>query len=384
MTDFKMMQLTEVCRVYQPETISKKSLPSNGIYPVYGANGKIGYNDKFNHEDPQLLLGCRGSVGSIHISEAFSWINGNAMVVQPFEDVVTRDYLKYALLGGINIKGAISGTAQPQITRESLSKINIPVPSLKNQNEIVKKLERAFAEIDLIEDSIIVELNFIDNVFQSLIDTNFENLGEDSQIHRLEDFCTKIQDGAHFSPKEQLSEPKEGWFPYLTSKNVRNNYVDLKGVTYIDSDFHRGIFQRCNPEFGDLLLTKDGVNTGNVTINTLDFPFSLLSSVCIIKVKKETLDPTYLKFYLQSTKGNRNILGDMTGAAIKRIILRTIKNLQIPIVDLKTQKELGELIENNLISVNAYKSGLAKKISLVKSLRQSLLNVAFTQEEAVA
>jgi type I restriction enzyme S subunit len=74
----------------------------------------------------------------------------------------------------------------------------------------------------------------------------------------------------------------------------------------------------------------------------------------------------------------------MTGAAIKRIILRTIKNLQIPIVDLKTQKELGELIENNLLSVNAYKSGLAKKISLVKSLRQSFLNVSFTQEEAVA
>lgn len=82
----------------------KKSLPANGIYPVYGANGKIGFNDKFNHEEPQLLLGCRGSVGSIHISEAFSWINGNAMVVQPFEDLVTRDYLKYALLGGLTLR----------------------------------------------------------------------------------------------------------------------------------------------------------------------------------------------------------------------------------------------------------------------------------------
>ena len=142
------MHLSEVCRVYQPETISKKSLPADGIYPVYGANGKIGLNDKFNHEEPQLLLGCRGSVGSIHTSEAFSWINGNAMVVTPFEDLVTRDYLKYALFGGINIKDAMSGTAQPQITRESLSKIKIPVPSLKKQSEIIERLDKAFAEVN--------------------------------------------------------------------------------------------------------------------------------------------------------------------------------------------------------------------------------------------
>ena len=294
-----------------------------------------------------------------------------------------QHFLYYQYISGVTETMQSNSTGIRNLNIHQFLDIEVPLPSIKKQLEIVEKLDSAFAEVDLIETSVQKEINYVNDLYQSLIDSKFEDLSETAQTHRLEDFCTKIQDGSHFSPKVQLTEPRDGWFPYLTSKNVRNNYVDLKGVTYIDSEFHQGIFQRCNPEYGDLLLTKDGVNTGNVTLNTLTFPFSLLSSVCIIKVKKSQMDATYLKFYLQSSKGNKNILGDMTGAAIKRIILKTIKNLSIPIVDIQTQTELGELLESNLLSIDEYKRGLAKKISLIRSLRQSLLSSTFTQEEAV-
>ena len=262
--------------------------------------------------------------------------------------------------------------------------IQIPLPSLERQRAIVEKLDSAFAEIDLLKYDVERELETVENLMNGLIDDQFHNLEGIAQESRLENYCTKIQDGSHFSPKVQISEPREGWFPYLTSKNIRNNYVDLRGITFIDSHFHEGIYQRCNPELGDLLLTKDGVNTGNITINSLDFPFSLLSSVCIIKVKKDLLDATYLKFYLQSSVGRRAILGDMTGAAIKRIILRTIKNLNIPIVALVKQQEIGKVLEACLMNINAYRNGLNRKQTLVEDLRQSLLNDAFSQRESVS
>jgi type I restriction enzyme S subunit len=70
--------------MYQPQTITTKDLIRNGDYPVYGANGVIGYYNKFNHEESQLLVTCRGATcGSVNISTPFSWINGNAMVVKP-------------------------------------------------------------------------------------------------------------------------------------------------------------------------------------------------------------------------------------------------------------------------------------------------------------
>ncbi|HPB91842.1 MAG TPA: restriction endonuclease subunit S, partial [Rugosibacter sp.] len=61
--------LGESCDIYQPKTISTKEMVPEGAYPVFGANGIIGRYDKFNHEEPQLLITCRGATcGSVNVS----------------------------------------------------------------------------------------------------------------------------------------------------------------------------------------------------------------------------------------------------------------------------------------------------------------------------
>ena len=130
--------LGEVCEMYQPKTIGLKDLVSNGQYPVFGANGIIGQYDKFNHEEPQLLITCRGATcGSVNISEPFSWITGNAMVVRPLGAALDLGYLEYAFRGGINTSEAITGSAQPQITRTNLSPLPISFPfSVEEQQRL--------------------------------------------------------------------------------------------------------------------------------------------------------------------------------------------------------------------------------------------------------
>lgn len=147
MKEWRRTTLGEVCHVYQPETLSQKQLDSSGTFPVFGANGQIGWHSEYNHQHAQLVLGCRGSCGSVHITPAKCWINGNAMVVEPKLGVL-RDFLAYALRGGIDIDAAISGTAQPQITRRSLTPIPISLPAdPAEQQRIVGILDAAFAGI---------------------------------------------------------------------------------------------------------------------------------------------------------------------------------------------------------------------------------------------
>jgi type I restriction enzyme S subunit len=80
-------------------------------------------------------------------------------------------------------------------------------------------------------------------------------------------------------------------------------------VTYVGPEFHDTIYPRCNAEFGDVLLTKDRANTGQVTINTFREPISLLSSVCLIKQNRDKLDSRFLVYYIQSDEGFENITG---------------------------------------------------------------------------
>jgi len=138
---WEMVELGEVCEIYQPKTITSKEIKSEGKYKVFGANGVIGYYDKYNHEDSEVLITCRGATcGTLNLSEPNSWITGNAMAIKPKDDLLSKQFLFY-ILKNSNFKSVISGSAQPQITRTSLSPLEIPFPPLSVQKEIVEQIE---------------------------------------------------------------------------------------------------------------------------------------------------------------------------------------------------------------------------------------------------
>ena len=138
--------LQESCDMYQPTTITSKEMVSDGEYSVYGANGVIGCYDRFNHEAPQLLITCRGATcGSVNVSAPRSWITGNSMVVRPKTPSLDLRFLEYLFRGGIDLGQAITGAAQPQITRANLNPIAFRFPALLfEQQRIVAILDEAF------------------------------------------------------------------------------------------------------------------------------------------------------------------------------------------------------------------------------------------------
>jgi type I restriction enzyme, S subunit len=145
--------LEETCDMYQPKTIGTKDLIPDGAYSVFGANGIIGRYDKYNHEEPQLLVTCRGATcGAVNISEPKSWVTGNAMVVRPKDHTLDLKFLEFVFRGGIDISKAITGAAQPQITRTNLSPLVIQFPkSVDQQKEFAATFEKLTVETRRLE-----------------------------------------------------------------------------------------------------------------------------------------------------------------------------------------------------------------------------------------
>ena len=140
----KLVPLTSICKPKQWKTISTKELKDYG-YPVYGANGQIGFYDKYTHEFPTVLITCRGATcGSIHISEPKSYVNGNAMALDNLSEDVSINYLAHYLRFR-RLDDVISGSAQPQITGQGLSNLLIPLPPLEQQKKIAVILDAADA-----------------------------------------------------------------------------------------------------------------------------------------------------------------------------------------------------------------------------------------------
>lgn len=125
---WEVKDLGSIAHLYQPQTLSESDLLGDGKYLVYGANGIIGRYDKFNHEKPMVTITCRGNTcGNINITMPFSWITGNAMVVNPKNEVYGIDYLNN-LLSHSKLSNTITGSAQPQITRTNLAPLTIIDP----------------------------------------------------------------------------------------------------------------------------------------------------------------------------------------------------------------------------------------------------------------
>jgi type I restriction enzyme S subunit len=143
----EVMRVLDICDVYQPKTISTKELIADGEFPVYGANGQIGFYDKFNHEDSEVTVTCRGATcGTVNVIPAMSWITGNAMVFKPKDSRIQKGFLEY-VLRGLDWTSVITGTAQPQITRTSIQDVFVNVPSPDVQSEIYMKLESSMTQV---------------------------------------------------------------------------------------------------------------------------------------------------------------------------------------------------------------------------------------------
>jgi type I restriction enzyme S subunit len=129
-----------------------KVLPTSSFtrygYPVYGANGQIGWFSQYTHAEEEVLVTCRGATcGTINVSPPKSFITNNAMIVTPMQrDRLQKDYLALALQMA-DLSSCITGSGQPQITTGKLALIPIPLPSLDEQREIARMLQAVDAKI---------------------------------------------------------------------------------------------------------------------------------------------------------------------------------------------------------------------------------------------
>ena len=192
---------------------------------------------------------------------------------------------------------------------------------------------------------------------------------EDWGIITAADACTKIQDGTHFSPKLGGND-----YLYITSKNIRFGFLDISSAERITELQHRMIYRRCDVKNGDLLLTKDGANTGNAALNSLDEEFSLLSSVAFLRFATQKYLAGYFLQQILSHQGQKHIQDAMTGNAITRLTLEKINKLCFPLPPTKAeQTAIATALSDADALIQSLEKLIAKKRLIKQGAMQELL-----------
>lgn len=183
-------------------------------------------------------------------------------------------------------------------------------------------------------------------------------------LYKLEDICTLITDGSHFSPED------EGiGYPMLSVKDMGDDDFDFGSCKHVgEAAYQKLVTNGCKPLVNDVVVAKDGSYLKTAFPITEDRDIALLSSIAILRPKISVVDPTYLSYYLKSKEVYRTVsLNYISGTALKRVILKGIKKIPIVLPDLHEQQFRADLLKKLNRIMRSRKQELQMLDDLIKA-----------------
>lgn len=213
------------------------------------------------------------------------------------------------------------------------------IPSFERQEKIIGIFDTLQSIIDLRKS----EIERLDNLIKARFVEMFGSPVSNPmswEKRTLKEVCIKLNDGSHFSPESF----ETGDYKYVTAKNIKFSGFDFSNITYVPEAVHRPIFDRCNPEFEDVLYIKDGATTGVAIVNTLDEEFTLLSSVALLKQDRSIMNGYFLATLLNNKDMYLNIRNNMGGAAITRLTIAKLNAIEIIVPPIELQNQFAAFV----------------------------------------
>lgn len=336
-SEWDMVSLGEISDLYQPKTITSQEIKQEGKYKVYGANGVIGFYDKYNHENSEIAITCRGATcGTVNFTESNSWITGNAMVVKPKFSVNQKYILN--VLKNSDLSLTITGTAQPQITRASLSPFKIPIPPKEIQEKIVREIEG----LEKKEESGLEQIKKLEKE----ISAKFNSISAEKEII-----------GKFFSAQYgyTANAGSEGDIRYLRITDIaENGKIKDNDKRFIYSN--NEINKQFQLEDNDILIARSG-SVGRAVIYKKEYESMVFASylVRLKAINKELLLPEFL-FYFTKTKFYWEQVDALTVKGNQlNLNAEKMKLIKIPLLSLKEQQKIIsqiQKIEEQILKLN--------------------------------
>ncbi len=343
-TNYEMVRLGEVVDILdnQRKPITKSDRKT-GLYPYYGATGIVDYVGDFIFNERLVLVGEDGAKWNAgdktaFIAEGKYWVNNHAHVLRPLTDKVIDTYL-VETLNYMDLTPFVTGVTVPKLNQENLKSIQIPLPPLEVQREIVAKIEKFQAIINGAK-------QVVEN-YQPQIEINPEwevvGLGEVCEIKR-----------GRFSHRPR-NEPRffGGKYPFIQTGDVVRASGGIVGYTQTLNEEGLSVSKLFKPV---IVLLTIAANIGDTAI--LNYEACFTDSVAgLIPLDLKNINPYFLELIMRTKKVHLNYLAPQM--AQKNLSVEILKSVKIELPPLPEQEEIVARIEKEQALVNANKELMA-------------------------
>lgn len=336
---------------------------SSGNVPVYASSGEIDKHNLSLHPGPSIVIGRKGTVGSIHYVDQPFWCIDTAFYLDNVKhSLINLQFLAY-MLQVVDLSRYSIVVGVPGINRRDIELQRIPLPPLPEQERIVAILREADELCRQQQAAVTTAQTLIPALFHHLFGDPATNPKEWSST-KLEKVCTRITDGTHQPPNFD----DNGTVPFLFVSNIVNGKIDFNTEKFITPNTYDGLMRRCPVEVNDILYSTVGSYGVAVQVDT-EQPFAFQRHIAHIKPDHAQIDATYLTAMLNSAYVKAQADRRARGIAQKTVNLNEIGRFQILLPPKPLQEEFGEIINQEVTSIQLEQYGGNEKFeNLVKSL----------------
>ena len=267
-------------------------------------------------------------------------------------DIVKKQILKRA-----------QGLTRFGLSKDKFASIEVPIPSISEQQRIVGILDTFSSSIANLKEQIALRRKQYEYYRDQLLDLEGK---EGVEMKTLGEIC-KIGDGLHGTPIYD----ENGDYFFINGNNLSDGKIILKLETKkVDEEMFRKYGVELDEE--SILMSINGT-IGNVA-QYRNEKIVLGKSAAYFRVKnKDVLHFKYLYYYLQTTKANEYYNGALTGSTIKNLGLKALRDFDLPIPPFSEQQRIVSILDTFEASIQNLEAQLKEREKQYEYYRNKLL-----------
>jgi type I restriction enzyme S subunit len=386
------LPLKRVAHLAYGDALSSEDREDGGAYPVVGSGGVVDTHDARNFRAPGIVIGRKGSSGSLH------WIANGGFAIDTayyIDETCTSADLRwlYYALQAVDLKGISQDVGVPGLARENAHKVPIPVtPCLDEQRRIADFLD---AETGRIGRTSALTARQADLLNARMLEamrvattteagngrpTGVEWMPRINASWQLHKIAHHFRAGSGTTPPSSRAEYYDGQQPWVNSADINDGEIVSTDRTVSRLALSELPALEVHPA-GALIVALYGQGKTKGRVATLGID-ACLNQACCALIPIGEVSSEYALYWFRAHK--EGVVGLAVGAGQPNLSQASIRQLRIPAPDIAEQDRIAKRLQRAEEEVHSKLALLERRQRLLAERRQALITAAVTGEFDVA
>lgn len=345
------LRLDKVANVCRGTRVVKSQLSDTG-YPVYqNCLTPMGYFERSNCNAGTTFVICGGAAGNVGYTDVDCWAADDCEFIIGSNQVINNRYIYYYLMTKQNyLLSKVRKASIPRLSPNIIKDLEIPVPPLPVQEEIVRILD-TFTELQAELQAELQKRKQQYNYYRDNLLTNF-NTEQNVKEYTLGELGTFTRGNG--LQKKDFTREGIGCIHYGQIYTRFGAFAD-KTLTYVNRELASHLLQ---VEKGNLVIACTSENVEDICKSVAWLGEENICTGGHACVFRHNQNPKYISYFFQTEYFFNQKKKYTYGTKVKDIKPDSIAKIKIPLPSLKEQERIVSILDNLYTLTNDLTVGL--------------------------